>query len=251
MLLATRSWGEVGGDAVVLVHGLTGTGRTWWRVGPALAETGRLAVAVDLRGHGASGGATPSTTLEELATDVRETVDAVAGEGRRVDLVGHSLGALTVLAAAGMSDRFGRVVAEDPADAEGRLPRAADDVVSSAALAREEPERFRAEVRDANPAWPEEDVENELLGHREIEADFFAQALRGMRFDLLRLLDEARTPVLLVVGREERDSRLTGGIRREALRRAEWSEHEAGHVVHRDDFDGYVAAVARFLDGTD
>jgi pimeloyl-ACP methyl ester carboxylesterase len=244
--LSTRVWGEPGRPAVVLVHGLTGTGRTWWRVGPALAERGRFVVAVDLRGHGASSGATPETTLDDLAADVLETVDAVVGEGQ-VDLVGHSLGALTVLTAAGMSDRFGRVVAEDPPDRDLRLERVADDVLSSAALAHADPERFIAGVRRENPAWPEQDLENEIVGHQEIEAEPFAAALRGMHFELLDLLERVEAPLLLVLGAEERESRLTGATRREALSRFPASEHDAGHVVHRDDYDGYVGVLSDFL----
>ncbi|MGH2816717.1 MAG: alpha/beta hydrolase, partial [Actinomycetota bacterium] len=55
--LATRAWGD-GADPsrplTVLVHGVTSSSRTWWRVGPALAERGFRVLAVDLRGHGAS-----------------------------------------------------------------------------------------------------------------------------------------------------------------------------------------------------
>jgi pimeloyl-ACP methyl ester carboxylesterase len=234
----------------VLVHGLTGTGRTWWRVGPALAQGGRFVVAVDLRGHGSSGGASAATTLDDLAADVLETVAAIVGEGD-VDVVGHSLGALTVLRAAGMSDRFRRVVAEDPADRDVRLELVADDVLASAARARAEPERFVADVRAEHPGWPEQDLENELLGHQEIEAEPFAAAIRRFRFDLLDLLERAQAPLLLVVGAEARDSRLTGETRREALSRFRASEHDAGHVVHRDDYDGYVRVLSDFLDEPD
>jgi pimeloyl-ACP methyl ester carboxylesterase len=54
MLLNTREWGS--GDRIaLLVHGIMSDARTWRRVGPALAERGYHAVAVNLRGHGASG----------------------------------------------------------------------------------------------------------------------------------------------------------------------------------------------------
>jgi pimeloyl-ACP methyl ester carboxylesterase len=239
-------WGDTRGPTVVLVHGLTSTGRTWWRVGPALAETGRHVVAVDLRGHGSSGGATPGATLGDLAGDVRETVGDV------VDLVGHSLGALVALAFAGAyADRVGRLVLEDPPGTDVRLETVADDVLSSVARARAEPERFRAEVRAENPRWPEEDVENELLGHQECEAEPVSAFIRRLRFDLLELLTAVRAPTLLVAGREERDSRLTGDVRAAAFRAVDAEEHDAGHVVHRDDFAGYVRTLARFLDRAD
>jgi pimeloyl-ACP methyl ester carboxylesterase len=103
-------------------------------------------------------------------------------------------------------------------------------------------------LRAEHPGWSEQDVQNELAGHQAIEAGPFAAALRGMQFDLLELLDAVRAPVLLVLGAEERESRLTGETRREALRRVPASEHDAGHVVHRDDYEGYIRVVASHLD---
>jgi pimeloyl-ACP methyl ester carboxylesterase len=47
---------------------------------------------VDLRGHGQSGPAAPGTSLEDLAGDVVEVLDALGAEA--VHLVGFSLGAL-------------------------------------------------------------------------------------------------------------------------------------------------------------
>jgi pimeloyl-ACP methyl ester carboxylesterase len=244
--LAYRTWGEADAPPVVLVHGLTGTSRTWWRVGPALAAAGRWVVGVDLRGHGSSAGATPETTLADLAADVRETVDG------RVDLVGHSLGALVALAFAGAyPDGVRRLVLEDPPSTDVRLDAVADDVLAAVARARAEPERFRAEVRAENPSWPEEDVENELLGHQECEAEPVSALIRRLRFDLLELLAAVRAPTLLVAGREERESRLTGDVRATAFGLVESVEHDAGHVVHRDDFDGYVRTLAAFLDRAD
>jgi esterase len=244
--LAYRTWGDAGAPPVVLVHGLTGTSRTWWRVAPALAEAGRRVVGVDLRGHGSSGGATPETTLGDLAADVRETVDG------RVDLVGHSLGALVGLAFAGAyPEGVRRLVLEDPPSTDVRLEWVADDVLASVARARDEPQRFRAEVRAENPLWPEEDVENELLGHQACEAEPVSALIRRFRFDLLELLAAVRAPTLLVAGLEERESRLTGEVRAAAFRAVEAVEHDAGHVVHRDDFDGYVRALAEFLDRAD
>ncbi|GAA3272619.1 hypothetical protein GCM10010493_57940 [Streptomyces lavendulae subsp. grasserius] len=54
MQLRTQTWGE-GDRLALLVHGIMSDHRTWRRVGPALAGRGYRVVAVDLRGHGASG----------------------------------------------------------------------------------------------------------------------------------------------------------------------------------------------------
>jgi alpha-beta hydrolase superfamily lysophospholipase len=79
----------------VLVHGVTASTRTWWRVGPWFAENGWHAVAVDLRGHGASPRVRGDEKLDDLAHDVHETILEPASAADV--LLGHSLGALVAL----------------------------------------------------------------------------------------------------------------------------------------------------------
>ena len=47
---ASIAWGDPADRPLVLIHGVTASSRIWWRVGPALAATGRRVVAVDLPG---------------------------------------------------------------------------------------------------------------------------------------------------------------------------------------------------------
>jgi pimeloyl-ACP methyl ester carboxylesterase len=77
------------GPAIVLVHGLTFSGRTWDPIVDLLADRHRV-VAVDLPGHGGSGGsgADPAEVVERL----HATLSAIA-VGEPV-VVGHSAGAL-------------------------------------------------------------------------------------------------------------------------------------------------------------
>ena len=49
------AWGDPTARPTVLIHGVTASARIWWRVGPALAATGRRVVAPDLPGHGRTG----------------------------------------------------------------------------------------------------------------------------------------------------------------------------------------------------
>ena len=44
------TWGDPADRPLVLIHGVTASARIWWRVGPALAATGRRVVAVDQAG---------------------------------------------------------------------------------------------------------------------------------------------------------------------------------------------------------
>ncbi len=89
--------------AVVLVHMLGRSKDEWIGVADRLQEAGTTVLAVDLRGHGGSGG--NGAMLASMSTDVRAAVDWVAGRpGVRpgsIALVGASLGAnLAALVAA-------------------------------------------------------------------------------------------------------------------------------------------------------
>lgn len=83
------------GPAIVLVHGLGCSHRHWLPVGGRLARQARV-FAWDARGHGRCVPRTASrVTLERLAADLAALLDHFALE--RAVLVGHSMGALTVL----------------------------------------------------------------------------------------------------------------------------------------------------------
>ena len=92
---------EIEATTVVLVHGWTLDRRLWHRQLDPLAEDDDLrVVAVDLRGHGASGyGETARSTIAQLAVDLGRVVDAVAPTGPLV-LAGHSMGGMALLALA-------------------------------------------------------------------------------------------------------------------------------------------------------
>lgn len=84
--------GPENGAPVLLVHGWGASVYTFRHLVPAVAASGRRAIAFDLRGHGLSDkpdGAAGYTTVSLLA-DVRALLDAL--ELDRVDVIGHSLG---------------------------------------------------------------------------------------------------------------------------------------------------------------
>ncbi|MFK4048102.1 alpha/beta hydrolase [Roseomonas mucosa] len=95
------AWGAL--PPVLLVHGGYHGASCWdeWRT--VLAGLGLPSAALDLRGHGAMAGEglSPTTGVGDYVVDVREAVSAI-GEmiSQPPVLVGHSLGALVVLAAA-------------------------------------------------------------------------------------------------------------------------------------------------------
>jgi esterase len=73
--------------ALVIVHGLFGSGRNWGAIARRLADR-RCVHTVDLRNHGTSPRA-GSQTYPEMAADLAE---AIVPLGTPVDLLGHSMG---------------------------------------------------------------------------------------------------------------------------------------------------------------
>jgi dienelactone hydrolase len=96
------------GPGVVLLHALSRTHEDWSAVAPRLADAGFVVLAIDLRGHGASGPLPDGTTLDDLTpmlADVRAARAFLASRREvvpgRIGIAGASIGAnLAVLAAA-------------------------------------------------------------------------------------------------------------------------------------------------------
>ncbi|KNB50551.1 alpha/beta fold hydrolase [Streptomyces caatingaensis] len=104
--LHIEEWGS-GEKTAVLLHGIMGSSRTWWELGPALAARGYRVLAPDLAGHGKSP-RRDRYSRESWADDLLDNLPT------RPDVaIGHSLGG-TLLAM--IADRLkpARAVYEDP-----------------------------------------------------------------------------------------------------------------------------------------
>lgn len=103
------------GTPVVLVHGIWGTWESWLPVIdlPLDSFDGRPLWMIDLRGHGESSKPPSGYGLKDYAADLCALIEASGSP--RVILCGHSLGALTSLAAARrMPARIEALILEEP-----------------------------------------------------------------------------------------------------------------------------------------
>ncbi|MEV6105978.1 alpha/beta hydrolase [Streptomyces sp. NPDC051940] len=231
MKLNTYEWGA--GDRVaVLIHGIMADHRTWRRLGPLLAERGYRVVGVDLAGHGAS--PRGAYDVESLAEDL---LDSVPGEPELA--VGHSLGGL-VLARAVRRLRPARAVFSDPA---WHLPLGADGPqVSDFVQAKQ---LTRPQIRAFNPRWESVDVDIEMETLAAWDPDT-APALAPLAgTDLLPA--EPAVPSLVVLADP---SFLISPQKAEVLRSRGFTVRSvpgAGHTIHRDDFEGFVASLDGWL----
>jgi pimeloyl-ACP methyl ester carboxylesterase len=108
------SWGAADAPPVLMLHGVTSTAGTWWRMGPALAAAGLRIVAPDLPGHGLTGQWTGHYRFRDNAADLVAFVRAAGLERPDLRIVGHSWGATTAAAMPSAGVVPARLVLLDP-----------------------------------------------------------------------------------------------------------------------------------------
>ncbi|MFI6080165.1 alpha/beta fold hydrolase [Streptomyces sp. NPDC051217] len=235
MRLHTHTWGE--GDRVaLLIHGIMADHRTWRRVGPELAARGLRVIAVDLRGHGASGQGPYAP--EDFADDLVETLPAGAEVA-----IGHSLGGMALaLAVERLAPR--RAVYCDPA---WHLPGPDAGATESAGPARLAAAKTlsREEISTLNPRWEEVDVDLEVASLAVWDertaygiAPAFGADLRPARPAVPSLVTIA-DPSPMVSPEDAAELRSRGFEVR--------TVEGAGHTAHRDDLDAFMAALKGWI----
>lgn len=252
--LAVSTWGAEDAPPVVLLHGIGSRAESWLPVADGLGREFR-AIALDLRGHGHSAKPDAGYLLPDYAADLDAALDALDLE--RPLVVGHSLGALVALTgAAGNPGRMGRVVVEDPP------LRTAPEIVP----AFEGWQRLNAApipdvaawYASEHPGWTPEEclrrAEAICSVHPAVFAELRAEAeanLAAGRVERLGALAGIVTPVLVLRGDPALGSMTLAD---DAARLAEVVPGAriadvpgAGHNLHRERPDRFLAAVVPFL----
>jgi pimeloyl-ACP methyl ester carboxylesterase len=258
MRLAGQTWGNPH-DAlrtVLLLHGVTGWSRTWWRVGPAVAAAGYQVLALDLHGHGNSPKPGRAVSIAEVERDVVETLDE-RFDTRRVDIIwGHSLGAMIALMLLGRNPELAeRAVLVDPPLTPGSpadLEAVAALWQQQSGLARRQPEVLFQAVRDQNRHWHERDVADTVESMAALDVATLAATLaQGEPYDGFERLAALQMPTLVVLAAEDRGSPITGAVRQSLASLhslVEVVELDSGHNLHRDAFDVYTQTVLQWLE---
>lgn len=283
-VLAWRSDGSVEAAApLVLFHGVASNARTWDPVARILAGAGHDVFAVDFRGHGESDAPDGGYDLATFASDLTAVTERLAGgrgdgagydsgDGRRARpvLIGHSLGAMTILEAlkrapdlaggAGLvegglvdaSVQFGSLdecLFRSQLPPVGGMPRA----------------RVEGYLRATNPGWNEERLAGTMAAFRTEQDGTVQWRLTPPRFEsLIRSMWEQRAPELwpfvavptLVAAADTGDEPWTGQKRvasesaERALPRARVCRLTGDHDIHADrPVEVADAILAAFADG--
>ena len=171
------TWGDPSGRPLLLIHGVTSSAAVWWRVGPALAATGRRVIAVDQAGHGRTGHWTGHHRFRDNAADIAAFIREAGLAGPKLQVIGHSWGAVTSAALPIAGIRPATLVLLDPPV----LPfarislEASDPSQQPAALLAD----AAAAVRAAEPGWSDGDVQ--AKAEAVMELDF--EAARAVLLD--------------------------------------------------------------------
>ncbi|HMO55969.1 MAG TPA: alpha/beta hydrolase [Roseiflexaceae bacterium] len=244
-----------GGEAVVLVHGLTDHGLYWSALARELAHDYDV-VFYDSRGHGASGTSPDGYELTTLAADLVALVQALGLQ--RPALIGHSMGGSTAsLAAATTPGLFRALILEDPVWSSGTGGPPLD--LNERRLQWREQIRARqqrdratllAEVQAESPSWSAEDYERWIdskLAVRPEALDVMPSLARNWLADAQQI----DCPLLVLTGEPERGA-IVDPIAEQALLAAQPLARVlrlsgTGHQVRRERFDAYLPAVREFL----
>jgi pimeloyl-ACP methyl ester carboxylesterase len=246
---------------LVLAHGLTDDGLCWTPVAEALAADYDV-VMVDARGHGLSEGPETGYDPQTQAEDLHGVIAALGL--RRPVLLGHSMGAVTVLALAGLHAHVPRaILLEDPpafwlpppAQPAPAQPAPADPPQTPwfVEVKRKSRDELIADARAKNPAWSEAELgpwADSKLRFSTNVFKIFHPHTRAMR-DWPSVLRGVSCPALAITADPERGAVLRAdGL--EALRALVPQLRVArvpgaGHNVRREQFALYLQAVRAFL----
>jgi pimeloyl-ACP methyl ester carboxylesterase len=220
---------EVGdGDKVaLLVHSIISSASTWGRVAPLLAERGYRVIMPDLRGHGDSPHAAEYTP-ELFAADLVESLPTGA------DLaIGHSFGA-SVLSLAVAELRPAKAVYSEP------IWRFTDKAVAEIReFARFTKVATAEAISPMFAKWTPEDIEAEIAGY----AQWDVKAVDWLDGALDYLPARPLVPTLV---QGAGDHHIVPDDLAAKLRECGFEVRyvpEAGHCIHRDDLDGFMASL--------
>jgi pimeloyl-ACP methyl ester carboxylesterase len=170
-------WGDPADPPVLLVHGVTSNAETFWRVGPAVAAARWHIVAVDLPGHGRTGGWRGRHRFVETADDLSGFIAAAGLDRPDLAVLGHSWGGRVAATLPQVGLRPRRLILLDPP----AIPLADLEAMTYDPLERpyDDLEEAVAAMRSANPAWSDGDVHAKALGLTQ----FDVEAVRAVLLD--------------------------------------------------------------------
>ena len=252
MILNTISRGE--GPVLALLHGLFGQAGNFGAIQRRLAHGGRRVLAVDLRNHGASPHEA-GMDYRTMASDVRETLAALGVLPCAV--LGHSMGGKTAMALAlGHPDAVSRLCVADIAPVRYRphlitYAVAMRDLVLSSTLTRAQADAALAPVvaDDGERAFLLSNLRLGEAAHWRIGLDEIIAGMDDIQDWPAIAAPPYAGPTLFLAGARSRYVRPEhrGAITALVPAARFVTLKNAGHWLHADDPEGFLAVVEAFV----
>lgn len=239
--LAMKTWGVGDGPTVLLVHGLSGTANSWWRVASDLVGIGCVVTAPDLRGHGQSPAAA-NYGFDEHAEDLRVL-------GDQWDLaIGHSLAGPILASTAQSVGLIANLLLLDPVF---EIPEDDFEAVVQDQLSEVGASVTQTSVAESNPTWHPEDCFHKAAGAQATSPFVIERCLRdNTPFDHLGRLRGLEIPVEILAADPTIGTMAPASIFA-ALAKPNVSHHVLpglSHGLHRERADLVVERAQRMLE---
>lgn len=230
---------------LLLIHGMSSSSRTWWRVGPMLTERGWEVVTVDLPGHG-------GRPLGEVRSRRDLACDVAARHPAGATLVvGHSLGSIVALELMALDPSYARgVLLADPPSTRtsGAVGEKPADLKREMERAHADPSGVIASLLSGHPTWRRRDARSIVEGRLLTDPRLAETPPGALTWHLPALVSTCPVPVALLasVGAysalSEPDRTSVLGL----LPPKRVIEVAASHHVHLDEPARFVEAVDAF-----
>ena len=243
--------------ALVLAHGISDDGLCWTPVADALADNFDV-IMMDARGHGLSDGPVRGYSLKEMAEDLAGLINGL--ELNQPFILGHSMGAITVLALATMYPQIAKaILLEDPPASwmSSQIQKKSKKTGNGLkewliSNKRKTCADLFAEVK-SNPTWQEAEIEPWINSKHRYSINILKILNRNDADDLNDpvLFKRVSCPVLFLEG-DQALGAICSDIEVNQLKslipQLQVAKIQgAGHSIRRDKFVEYMQAVNSFL----
>jgi N-formylmaleamate deformylase len=253
---------RTGGDKppLVLAHGITDDGMCWTPSAEVLAKDFDV-VMVDARGHGKSDAPEDGYTLQNLGMELAGVIQAL--ELDKPILLGHSMGAITALVAAGLYPTLPRaILLEDPppfwmvsgsASQDENFKNGFTTWINS--IKRKTRGDLLSECREQNPAWSEAEIEPWINSKHRVSPKVTAliDPPDMMSIDQPNLFKRITCPALFISADAGRGA---ASGEKDIVQLKTYIPHlqvkhiaQAGHNIRRDQFATYLENIQNFIKG--
>jgi pimeloyl-ACP methyl ester carboxylesterase len=245
---------------LVLAHGITDDGLCWLPVAEILAEDFNI-IMMDARGHGRSDAPESGYTLQNLGMELAGMVQAL--KLNKPILLGHSMGAITALVAAGLHPAMPRaILLEDPPPfwmVSNGQPRDPEFVNGFAAwinaIKRKTRDELLSECQEQNPAWSEAEFDPWVNSKQRVSPRVTAliDPPDMTSIDMPHLFKKITCPALFISA----EVRLGAASKAEDIDQLKNYIPQlqatyiagAGHNIRREQFASYLRSIQSYLQG--